>query len=330
MKSYHTPILLRLTSGRLHPLVISLIIIIILVGLLSAIYELEGIAKIWGNYKRSAYSITAMAYIVYISRVIQNAHIKQFNRLLDVCQLSEQAKSDKQDEFLAHRNLWPESIIAVIVGFGHAYLAVLEKLFDQSSQFPFYHTWTGLLIILVWVIITQSISIYMRNMTQMNRLVDHIEIDLLNLDKFMPLTKAGIVSILAFIGAYSILFATGIDFGDITNPAIIALVPTIFVMLHRPLKGVRKRISIAKEDEIERIDLAIDGDLDALKASRIGNNLKNINVIDLINYKKIIQNTLEIPVNIPTASRFLFYLIIPLLTWIAASVVDKLIDFIIK
>ena len=156
-----------------------------------------------------------------------------------------------------------------------------------------------------------------------------MKIDLINLDKLMPLTKAGITSTLAFIGAYTFLFIEGINISDFDNPALFVLIPSIIALIATPLKGIRKRIIHAKQDEIRLIDRAIDWDKEALKASRLQNNLANINVIDLINYKKTIESLIEIPLIIPTASRFIFYLIIPLLIWIAGSIVDKVIDYFI-
>ena len=330
MKKPHNPFLLRLTSGSLPPLIVGILIIAILFGALTLIYEVEGILKLWANYKRSSYSVGALAYIVYISRIIQNAHNNYYGQLIENSPIEKEEKLLLKNQFENQRKLWLESFIAFFVGFGHAYFAILKDVFNGQSELPIYHIWVGSLIVLVWIIITQSISIYMRNMTVMNDLAKRLEVDLLNLDKLMPLTKAGIISILAFIGAYSILFATGIDLSDLTNPAIIALIPTIAIMLHRPLRKIPSIISKAKEKEVALIDEAINGNTEALKASRLRHNLQNINVIDLISYKKIIQNTMEIPVNIPTASRFVFYLVLPLLTWIAASLIDKVIDYIIK
>ncbi len=332
MKNPHTPLLLRITSGKIPPLVVALIVSLSTLIVLVIVFEADNILHSWNNYVNvSSFYTLSFGYIVYISRVIQNNHQKQFHQLLSYTTLDSQQTGEWQTEFDNHRNLWPETLVAALVGFGHAYFAVIKGLIAGTSTLPTLDAWRAVLLIMIWVIITQSISIYTRNMTIMNSLSKEIKVDLLNLHRFMPLTKAGIISILAFTGVYAILFIFAFNINDLTtNPAMLVLVPTIIVMIHRPLKGVRRRIIEAKEKEIELIEAAIEGNDEALKQSRIGNNLKNINVIDLIGYKKIIENTFEIPVNIPTASRFIFYLIIPLLTWIAASMVDKVIDFLIK
>lgn len=332
MKKPHTPLLLRITNGKMPPLLVGILVSLFTVVVVTVVFEMDNVIKSWSAYKsQSAFYTLAFGYLVYISRIIQNAHKRQFGELLDSANLDTSQKSEFGGEFENHRRLWPETVIAAIVGLVQAYFGLIQSVIEGTTAVPYLYVWRSIELTMVWIVITQSISIYIKNMIIMNKLSKHIEIDLLKLNKLMPLTKAGIVSILAFIGVYSILFMVNFTLSNLTsNPAMFVLIPTIVVMIYRPLKGVRKRIVNAKEAEIKLIEAAIEGDMEALKQSRIGNNLKNINVIDLINYKKIIEGTLELPVNIPTASRFVFYLIIPLLTWVAASIVDKGIDYLIK
>ena len=333
MKKPHSPFLLRITAGKVPAILVGLLTSITVLLILTLVFKVDGILLSWSNYTQTGFFIIAFGYMVFITRIIYNSHHGLFKQLLNETELDDEERQEKYQEFSNQRKLWVETGIAFLVGLGHAYFGIIRFLIESSStvKFPYYSIWRGLQVILIWMVITQAISIYTRNMTLMNKLSKHIKIDLLDLQKLMPLTKAGIVSILAFVGVYSILFLVSFSPSELTtNPAFFVLIPTVVVMMHRPLKGVRKRIVRAKETELKLVELAIEGDHEALKESRIGKNLSNINVIDLINYKKIIENTIELPVNIPTASRFVFYLIIPLLTWVAASMVDKVIDYLIK
>lgn len=330
MTKIHTPPLLKVTQVRLSPIFIGIAVSILCVLVLTVVFLIEEIPLTWYNYTRTAYFTFVFGYVVYITRIIQNTHQRNFESLLSIAQLTTEEKAGWKSKMANHRRQRIEMGAAFLVGGLHAYFGILSNVFFGDSRFPVYDTWRGIQVILVWMLITQAATIFMSNMTLLNKLSRHTEVDLLNMDKLMPLTQSGIVSILAFIGSYSLLLIQGINVSSLNNPAMLLLVPTIIWMMVTPLKGIRKRIIDAKHKEIERIDAAIEGDMEALKSSRIKNNLENINVIDLINYKKTIQNTLEIPVNIPTASRFLFYLIIPMLTWIAASIVDKVIDYLIK
>ncbi len=330
MKKPHSPLLLRLTAGRIHPLIVGLIASTILAGLIWLILEVENIDVVFEQFWNNSYFIFTLGYIIYISRVIHNSHERNFQILLNETTLTKEQKTDWDYQMKNHRVMFPETIIAVAIGIFHSYFGLLKYVLNGAAKYPLVNLGISFMIILIWIVITHATSIFMRNLTIMNKLSEKIEIDLLNMDRFMPLTKSGIISILGFIGAYSLLFIQGVQITDLDNPAILILAPSIFLMIRNALKGIRKRVSEAKVKEIELIEAAIEGDRDVLKASRIRKNLDNINVIDLINYKKIIQSTFEIPVNIPTASRFVFYLIIPLLTWVAASIVDKIIVYLIK
>ncbi|MCE7991159.1 MAG: hypothetical protein HEP71_04230 [Roseivirga sp.] len=333
MSKAKTSILLRITNGKVHSLITCLLIFIGLGTVLSLIFIVEGIAFVQNNYGFFAHFGIAFVYIIFVTRLIHNVHVRDFHKLLGYSGLAEKEQGEWRDKIANHRSQLVETLVAICVGILHAYLQGFVRIFDGTSKFLLYDVWASLHIIVLWVLITLSTSIFIRNMTLMNELSQKLTIDLLNMDKFVSLTRSGVWSILAFIGAYSILFIRGFDSIssiNLADPAILVLGPSVFWMIRTPLKGFRKRVIEEKRREMAIIDAAIEGDHEILKKSRIGANLSNINVIDLISYKRIIQNTFEIPINIPVASRFIFYLIIPILTWIAASMVDKVIDYLIK
>ncbi|MFY0592036.1 hypothetical protein [Roseivirga sp.] len=330
MSKPHTALILRLTSGKVHPFLIGILCSACCAGMVWLMVELDGIDMTWMFIETNMYFIFTFGYMIFMARVIHNSHVNSFTKLLSAGNFNIEKKSFWQNEMANQRKLTVETIVALIIGFTHAYFDVFQWVVNGTREFTFIRLGIGIEIMLMWLVITHATSTFMRNMTVMNKMSREIDVDLLNMDKFMPLTKSGITSILGFIGAYSLLFVQGVRIIDIQNPAIAIIIPSIFFLIRTPLKGVRKRVSMAKHKELVLVDSAIEGDREALKRSRIKKNLDNINVIDLINYRKIIQSVFEIPVNIPTASRFIFYLIIPLLTWIAASVVDKVIDYLIK
>jgi len=322
--------LLRLSPDRVHPLIPALVIFALVNAIATVIFYLEGISIIIDNYEGILLFGTAFGYLLFIIRLIHNVHVKDYYKLLDSSDLDASSRQDWTDQMQNHRSQSVETLVAVAVGLLHSYLQGYDNILTGESTFLIYSIFRVLLNVTIWVMITQSTSLFIRNMTLLNELSAKIKIDLLNLEKFMPLTRSGVWSILGFIGVYTIIFGQGVASINLADPAILVLAPTIFWMVRTPLKGFRKRVVKAKEVELQLIEAAIEGDREALKKSRISANLDNINVIDLINYKKMIQSTFEIPVNIPTASRFVFYLVIPILTWVAASMVDKVIDYLIK
>ena len=330
MNRLKTPPLIRLTSGKVPALLVAIIIYLLFLGIITLIFYLEEIQMTWKNFESIAYFGLAFSYVVYVTHLVNKVHQKGVGEMLPYTELTEEERETWRIRIARHPSQWRETLAAILVSFLHAYLQGRWRIFTGESRFLLLDIWGVIQTTLIWVGITQSSSIFIRNMTEMNKLSAKIKIDLLNMDQLMPLTRSGVWSILGFIGVYSIIFSGNISQITLADPAIAVIAPSVFWMMYTPLKGIRKRVLKAKEKEMALIDKAIEGDRSALKESRIRANLDNINVIDLINYKKIIQNTFEIPVNIPTASRFVFYLIIPLLTWIAASIVDKSIDFLIK
>ena len=314
----------------MHPLLVAFLFFALFMLSVCAVFYADSIKYIWSNFEFFVFFGLSIPYVIYVTHRINKVHIKDFYKLLDYSDLDSDRKSYWQQRLADHRSLWKESLVAVAVALLHAYLQGLFRLFEGQSRFFWLDVLGIVQLVVIWVLITQSNSIFIRNMTEMNKLSKEIRIDLLNLEKFMPLTRAGVWSILGFIGVYTILFNESIEDVDLINPAVLVIIPTIFWMIYIPLKGFRKRVIQEKDKEIALIEASIEGDREKLKESRIRKNLENINVIDLINYKKLIQNTFEIPVNIPTAFRFVFYLIIPLLTWIAASMVDKVVDYLVK
>lgn len=330
MSKPNQPFILRLTATKAPAWLMGLLTSATFVLIQALIFQVEGIKHSYYNYSTIAYFTFTTGYLVFISRVIHNNHEKGFYKLLSFAGLKESQKDAYVSEFYNQRITWKEMLIPLGIGALHAYFSVFRWMLDGDFTYPTMLVYRGIQIIIIWVMIWQSTSTYLRNMTKMNKLSREIEIDILNTDRLMPLTSAGVISILAFIGAYTLLFIQGLNPTKFNNPALLPLIPSIIWMVITPLKGVRRSIIAAKEHEIALIEKGIDGDKEALLKSRIGKNLENINVVDLMTYKRLVNNTPEIPINIPTASRFIFYLVIPFLTWVAASVVDKAIDYLIS
>lgn len=330
MSKASQPFLLRLTSSQLPNWLVGIFTCVFFILLQALVFEIEGIRHSYRLYSTTFFFILTTGYLVFISRVINNNHEKGFLKLLSYAKLNESEKEANIQEFHDQKLSWKEMLIPICIGLLHGFFVNGANLSFDNVPYPFLKVYSIIQILIIWIMIWQSTSTYLRNMTKMNRLSRAIEIDILNTEQLMPLTSAGVISILAFIGVYTILFIESIDSIELYNPALLPLIPSIIWMVVTPLSGVRKRIISAKELEISLIEKGIEGDKEALKQSRIGKNLENINVVDLMTYKRLITATPEIPINIPTASRFIFYLIIPFCTWVAASIVDKAIDYLIS
>jgi len=182
------------------------------------------------------------------------------------------------------------------------------------------------------MVITQACALFVRNLKLFAKITEHVKINLLHVEDLTVFLKTGVRSALAFIGTYALFPLLGISkFEDmLLNPAVFIFIPIILAMILIPLLPLRRKIKKAKDHALSLINAAIKDKSASLKDSLIAKDYANLNIVDLITYKKIILNTKEVPINIPIVFRLLLYIIIPLLTWIAASLVDKIIVAILK
>ena len=257
----------------MHPLLVAFLFFALFMLSVCAVFYADSIKYIWSNFEFFVFFGLSIPYVIYVTHRINKVHIKDFYKLLDYSDLDSDRKSYWQQRLADHRSLWKESLVAVAVALLHAYLQGLFRLFEGQSRFFWLDVLGIVQLVVIWVLITQSNSIFIRNMTEMNKLSKEIRIDLLNLEKFMPLTRAGVWSMLGFIGVYTILFNESIEDVDLINPAVLVIIPTIFWMIYIPLKGFRKRVIQEKDKEIALIEASIEGEREQLKESRIRKNL---------------------------------------------------------
>jgi hypothetical protein len=150
----------------------------------------------------------------------------------------------------------------------------------------------------------------------MSRLAGKLHrIDLLDLSALAPFTRLGLTNALLVIGVLSIfslmLLETG--FGStllmIGGPALIVAA----LALLAPVRGVHNRIRQSKEAELHRINGAI------LTQGRTFPNpeasQRRGELADLVAYRGLIENVPEWPFTTSTYTRFILYMLIPVVSW---------------
>ena len=256
---------------------------------------------------------------------------EQINQLTD---FTEEKKQQLKDALQRPDSIYRLTIVAAFVGIIHSALGrgPFYNIITLNFKYIYFDIWMTFLIALIWMTITQAGAIFIGSLKLFAGISKQININLLNVEQLTVFLKAGIRSTLAFIGTYALFPLLGYSsFEDMfLNPAVFIFIPIIAAMILIPIIPIRKIIRMAIEEELNLFNRSLKGEKDCLKDSQISHDLHNINIIDLITYKKTIMSIKEIPFNVPIALRFLFYIIIPLLTWIAASLVDKIVVAILK
>lgn len=333
-KPLKQPLILRLTNGRLNHYFVGIMVLVALALIWRLVIFLEG----WQSFNSSInliifFSVT-ISYTIIITRVIVNGHLKDFEQINQLTNFSDEKKQQLRDALQKPGTLYGLTIVAAFVGIIHSALGKgpFYDIITLDFKYIYFDIWMTFLIALIWMTITQAGAIFIGSLKLFAGISKQIDVNLLNVEHLTVFLKAGIRSTLAFIGTYALFPLLGFSrFEDMfLNPAVFIFIPIIAAMILIPTIPIRKKIRMAKEKELNLINKALKGEKDCLKDSQISHDLQNINIIDLITYKKIILSIREIPFNVPIALRFLFYIIIPLLTWIAASLVDKIVVAILK
>jgi hypothetical protein len=141
------------------------------------------------------------------------------------------------------------------------------------------------------------------------------------------LTNAGLA-----MGLLSLFATFALDFGA-ARPVLFnggLAVVLVLVALLLPTAGVRARVREAKDGELawcdaaverERRSLRADGDAGAVPGREVGGRLA-----DLLAYRTLVDRVNEWPFDNPALRRILLYLLLPLGSWVASSIVQHAVE----
>ena len=303
--------------------------LLLLAGIWQLVSYLEGWSSLGSAFNLAVYFSVTITYTILITRVIVKGHEKDLLQLYPL--LPEQQPGDEtwMEQLRTYKTNRIPHAGAILAGIGHAMIGAgpLYRLLFLKSRYVLFDIWISILIILMWFFITQASALFIDNLRFFSQLVKKCEVDILYTNKLAPFLRAGIRSTLAFMGAYA-LFPL-LRFDDLTyllfNPAVLIFIPIVITMILIPVLPLRARIRTIRIKELELVEKAINGQREALDTTRLREEKQQLSIVDLITYKKIIHDIKDLPVSIPIAFRLMLYILLPLLTWVAASLVDKIV-----
>lgn len=161
--------------------------------------------------------------------------------------------------------------------------------------------------------------------TRLSRLSDGVEsLDILDLRPYQPLIRQGLTNALLVIGMISIMSLLGVE--SRYWPVLVGFW-TLFIGLAwagmmLPLRGIRKKIRIAKENEIDWCQRALKIARDGLKSGIS----EQRSIAEILAYRTMIENIRNWPFDNPTLVRFTLYLMIPLGSWLGGAFVERGLD----
>ena len=176
-----------------------------------------------------------------------------------------------------------------------------------------------------------SVSVESRQLSQIGR--DQIQVDLLDLRSFAPLTRQGLRYALLVVGLISIvtLFLVGYQKHGIFSVVLIANAGALAAAaagLLLPLRGARQAIVAAKRSELDWCDAALRRARAALERDTAPSGSRSI--ADLVAWRGVVAAVPEWPLDAPTLRRFVLVLGLPIGSWLGGAFVERVVDFVLR
>jgi len=186
--------------------------------------------------------------------------------------------------------------------------------------------WRFLRDVTIWTLSIRLMVVVIGSSQRVSQLSERVaRIDLLDLRGLAPLARIGLRSALAFALAASMIVAMASD--ELTLPvtlitmAIVGAVGAFTVLL--PVRGVHRAIRAAKDAELFAVRAAI---ARTRAAALAGGAADATRLGGLLAFEARIAGVGEWPFDVGTFVRFAVFLALPLGSWIAGALVERLVS----
>ncbi|MDJ0759473.1 MAG: hypothetical protein QNJ19_08735 [Woeseiaceae bacterium] len=164
---------------------------------------------------------------------------------------------------------------------------------------------------------------------RLSRLSETISsIDLLNLKPLHPLTRQGLTNALLVIGMVSVLslFAVEARYWPALVGFWLSFILLAWIGMMLPLRGIRKQIKAAREQELDWCEKRLRASRDTLKSGDGGTS----SIAEVAAYRTTIESIRNWPFDHLTLTRFALYLLIPLGSWLGGAFVERGLDLVLQ
>lgn len=207
------------------------------------------------------------------------------------------------------------SLVNAILPRGHA--ALDDKL------------WRFVRDVAIWTLAVRLMLVVIGTSLRVSRLSERVaRIDLLDLRGLAPLARIGLRSALAFVLAASLIAAMSSD--ELALPvtllsmAIVATVGALTLLL--PVRGVHRAIRAAKDAELREVRAAIARTRSAALGAGAGDAEDAMRLGGLLAFEARIAGAAEWPFDVGTFVRLAVLVALPLGSWIAGALVERLVS----
>lgn len=224
-------------------------------------------------------------------------------------------------------------ILGLIIGFGAPYLTppVPQDLWNPSSWSPevAWHRILGPTTAVFAMLLLYAVVSVSARMSKISAGLSTV--DLLDLRALQPFTRQGLTNALLVLGWVTIsglMVVTESGFGLLGLFLTMAALFIAGAALLLPLRGVHSRIQQAKQHELAWLDGRILERRDSLRIGSIEGEQGSL--ADLLTYRDLVRDVPDWPIGTSSYARFVLYLLIPVLSWAAAALVERLVNSLIS
>lgn len=150
------------------------------------------------------------------------------------------------------------------------------------------------------------------------------EIDLLRLEPVQMFGRLGVQAAFLWVVGTSLGALLFFGYGGAVLAPLIGVTLSVGVAaLVMPVRGLGERIRAAKRAELAKVTARLEQARDAALEGDPGNRGL---LADLLAYRTYVEGIRESPIDAPTLLRFGAYLLIPLGSWSASAIVERIVD----
>ncbi|MEH6559251.1 MAG: hypothetical protein V7459_15305 [Oceanicoccus sp.] len=277
--------------------------------------------------------VSMCAYTVPVFAAIIAKTVEAYDEVVPLL-----ADCDEQDKIARHQfthrsGKWFLGVTLLAVLFCVIHLIALEWSYGRNVMSVFSNNQNASAIgaSLVWLLLMTTNYALVENALLLAKLGRRIKIDLLTNSHHVAIARVAIVSTLSIIGAQSLFVLLMID-ADANwisfFPGTVITSGPMFVLFLIPVLPLYRRMRDAKSTEL----VAIDAQIRLLRpnADSALTDLTSIgNLNQLLLYRREIRQVSEWPFDVPALIRLAFYLVLPPLTWVAAALIENVVDTVI-
>ena len=177
---------------------------------------------------------------------------------------------------------------------------------------------------LVWLTMSSVVGSFVANAYRFAEIGgEYLEVDLLEPDGMQLIGRAALMTTLGLIGTQSFypLLWIGGEAGLLEAfPGFFITTVWVAFLFYRSTVPIHRRIKAAKHKELKQIRMGIS------KARITSTGRPSQELISLLSYRTHVEKCSDWPFRIGIIFRWVFYILIPPLTWVGAALIENIVD----